>query len=131
MTTLTANLTVSQRSFEPIDSGDPKAAEELLPLVYEELRHLAAQKMAQERPGQTLQATAVVAGLLLVATVNRKRRPSLGPFAALHNLAEVWSPHRRTRQPRTAKRLAAPSRPGPPHRWPGWPSRFPRSKRIR
>src|SRR6478672_13469878 len=43
-----------------IDSGDPKAADELLPLVYEELRQLALQKMANERPGQTLQATALV-----------------------------------------------------------------------
>ena len=43
-----------------IDSGDPKAAEELLPLVYEELRRLAAFKMSNERPGQTLQATALV-----------------------------------------------------------------------
>ncbi|MCF7763607.1 MAG: sigma-70 family RNA polymerase sigma factor [Verrucomicrobia bacterium] len=43
-----------------IESGDPKAAEELLPLVYEELRRLAAHKMANERPGQTLQATALV-----------------------------------------------------------------------
>ena len=43
-----------------IEGGDPKAADELLPLVYEELRLLAAQKMAQERPGQTLQATALV-----------------------------------------------------------------------
>ncbi|MDA1275181.1 MAG: ECF-type sigma factor [Verrucomicrobia bacterium] len=43
-----------------IDCGDPKAAEELLPLVYEELRRLAAHKMATERPGQTLQATALV-----------------------------------------------------------------------
>ncbi|MBN1973360.1 MAG: sigma-70 family RNA polymerase sigma factor [Sedimentisphaerales bacterium] len=40
--------------------GDPQAAEELLPLVYDELRHLAAQKMSQESPGQTLQATALV-----------------------------------------------------------------------
>jgi len=40
--------------------GDGKAAEELLPLVYEELRLLASQKMAQEKPGQTLQATALV-----------------------------------------------------------------------
>jgi RNA polymerase sigma factor (TIGR02999 family) len=40
--------------------GDPKAAEELLPLVYEELRKLAATKMAQQSPGQTLQATALV-----------------------------------------------------------------------
>ena len=43
-----------------IERGDPKAAEELLPLVYEGLRLLAAQKMAQELPGQTLQATALV-----------------------------------------------------------------------
>jgi hypothetical protein len=43
-----------------IESGDPKAAEQLLPLVYDELRKLAAAKMAQENPGQTLQATALV-----------------------------------------------------------------------
>src|SRR5262249_9679417 len=43
-----------------IEGGDPHAAEQLLPLVYEELRQLAAQKLAQERPGQTLQATALV-----------------------------------------------------------------------
>ena len=43
-----------------IESGDPSAAEQLLPLVYEELRKLAAAKLAQEKPGQTLQATALV-----------------------------------------------------------------------
>jgi RNA polymerase sigma factor (TIGR02999 family) len=43
-----------------IQAGDAKAAEELLPLVYEELRKLASAKMAQEKPGQTLQATALV-----------------------------------------------------------------------
>jgi RNA polymerase sigma factor (TIGR02999 family) len=43
-----------------IEGGDPKAADELLPLVYEELRHLAAKKMAREKPGQTVQATALV-----------------------------------------------------------------------
>jgi RNA polymerase sigma factor (TIGR02999 family) len=43
-----------------MDQGDPHAANELLPLVYEELRKLAAQKMAHETPGQTLQATALV-----------------------------------------------------------------------
>lgn len=43
-----------------VDQGDPKAANELLPLVYEELRKLAAQKMARESPGQTLQPTALV-----------------------------------------------------------------------
>jgi RNA polymerase sigma factor (TIGR02999 family) len=43
-----------------IEQGDPHAGDQLLPLVYEELRKLAAQKLAQERPGQTLQATALV-----------------------------------------------------------------------
>lgn len=43
-----------------IEQGDPHAAEQLLPLVYDELRKLAAQKLAQEKPGQTLEATALV-----------------------------------------------------------------------
>src|SRR5271167_2386258 len=43
-----------------IEQGDPQAAEQLLPLVYEELRKLAAHKLARENPGQTLQATALV-----------------------------------------------------------------------
>jgi RNA polymerase sigma factor (TIGR02999 family) len=43
-----------------IEQGDPHAAEQLLPLLYDELRQLAAQKLAQEKPGQTLQATALV-----------------------------------------------------------------------
>jgi RNA polymerase sigma factor (TIGR02999 family) len=43
-----------------IEQGDPSAAEQLLPLVYDELRKLAAQRLAQEKPGQTLQATALV-----------------------------------------------------------------------
>lgn len=48
------------RILSRIESGDPAAAEQLLPLVYEELRKLAAAKLAQEKPGQTLQATALV-----------------------------------------------------------------------
>jgi RNA polymerase sigma factor (TIGR02999 family) len=48
------------RILNAIEHGDPHAADELLPLVYEQLRHLAAQKMAHEAPGQTLQATALV-----------------------------------------------------------------------
>jgi len=48
------------RILSAIEQGDPAAAEELLPLVYDELRKLAAQKLAQEKPGQTLQATALV-----------------------------------------------------------------------
>jgi RNA polymerase sigma factor (TIGR02999 family) len=43
-----------------IESGDPSAADRLLPLVYNELRKLAAQKLTQERPGMTLQATGLV-----------------------------------------------------------------------
>lgn len=43
-----------------IEQGDPQASEQLLPLVYDELRKLAAQRLAQEKPGQTLQATALV-----------------------------------------------------------------------
>ena len=53
-----------------IESGDPSAAEQLLPLVYDELRKLAAQKLAHEKPGQTLLATAgMFAGVLLLAVV--------------------------------------------------------------
>jgi RNA polymerase sigma factor (TIGR02999 family) len=48
------------RILSAVEQGDPHAAERLLPLVYDELRNLAAEKMAQEKPGQTLQATALV-----------------------------------------------------------------------
>src|SRR4051812_46177189 len=48
------------RVLSAIDRGDPQAAEQLLPLVYDELRKLASQRLAQEKPGQTLQATALV-----------------------------------------------------------------------
>jgi RNA polymerase sigma factor (TIGR02999 family) len=58
------------RILSAIENGDPHAAEKLLPLVYDELRKLAAQKLADEKPGQTLQATALVheAYLRLVAS---------------------------------------------------------------
>jgi RNA polymerase sigma factor (TIGR02999 family) len=57
---------------EAMDGGDPKAASELLPLVYNELRHLAAKQLSQEKPGQTLQPTALVheAYLRLVGPAN-------------------------------------------------------------
>ncbi len=60
------------RVLKAVQQGDPKAAEELLPLVYHELRKLAAQKMANEAPGQTLQPTALVheAWLRLVGNEN-------------------------------------------------------------
>jgi len=48
------------RILSAIDKGDPHAAEELLPIVYDELRKIAAERLAQEKPGQTLQATALV-----------------------------------------------------------------------
>jgi RNA polymerase sigma factor (TIGR02999 family) len=48
------------RILSAIERGDPRAAEQLLPLVYDELRRLAAQRLAQEKPGQTLDATALV-----------------------------------------------------------------------
>jgi len=58
------------RILSALEQGDALAAEQLLPLVYDELRQLAAQKLAQEKPGQTLQATALVheAYLRLVGT---------------------------------------------------------------
>jgi RNA polymerase sigma factor (TIGR02999 family) len=57
-----------------IDAGDPQAAAQLLPLVYDELRQLAAQKLAHEKPGQTLDATALVheAYVRLVASPSRE-----------------------------------------------------------
>jgi RNA polymerase sigma factor (TIGR02999 family) len=67
-----------------IEAGDPQAAEQLLPLVYDELRRLAAQRMAQEKPGQTLQATALVheAYLRLVDTEKAQHWDSRGHFFA-------------------------------------------------
>lgn len=67
-----------------IDSGDPHAAEQLLPLVYDELRRLATQKLAHEKPGQTLQATALVhEAFLRLAQANVPREwDSRGHFFA-------------------------------------------------
>jgi RNA polymerase sigma factor (TIGR02999 family) len=57
---LVSPMTDVTRVLSAIEQGDPHAAEQLLPLVYDELRKLAAAKLAQEKPGQTLQATALV-----------------------------------------------------------------------
>jgi RNA polymerase sigma factor (TIGR02999 family) len=67
-----------------IEQGDPSAAEQLLPLVYDELRRLAAQKLAHEKPGQTLQATALVheAYLRLVDADQAQHWSSKGHFFA-------------------------------------------------
>ena len=67
-----------------IEQGDPQAAEQLLPLVYDELRRLAAQKLVQEPPGQTLQATALVheAYIRLVDVEKAQHWDSRGHFFA-------------------------------------------------
>jgi RNA polymerase sigma factor (TIGR02999 family) len=62
-----------------IEQGDPHAAEQLLPLVYDELRRLAAQKLVQDKPGQTLQATALVHEAYL-RLVEGERRGSSPPW---------------------------------------------------
>ena len=69
------------RVLSAIEQGDPRAAEQLLPLVYQELRQLAAQKLAGEKPGQTLQATALVHEAY-VRLVDVEKRSSLGTAAA-------------------------------------------------
>jgi RNA polymerase sigma factor (TIGR02999 family) len=72
------------RILSAIEQGDPHAAEELLPLVYEELRKLAAQRLTGEAPGQTLQATALVhdAYLRLVDVDRVQHWDSRGHFFA-------------------------------------------------
>jgi len=70
------------RILSAIEQGDPRAADELLPLVYDELRRLASQRLAREKPGQTLQATALVhdAYLRLVDVEKAQHWNSRGHF---------------------------------------------------
>ena len=77
-------MTDVTRILSAIEDGDPHAAAQLLPLVYDELRRLAADKMAQEKPGQTLQATALVheAYLRLVDVEQAQQWNSRGHFFA-------------------------------------------------
>ena len=77
-------MTDVTRILSQIEQGDPQAAEQLLPLVYDELRKLAAQRLAQEKPGQTLQATAIVheAYLRLVDTEQIQHWNGRGHFFA-------------------------------------------------
>jgi RNA polymerase sigma factor (TIGR02999 family) len=77
-------MTEVTRILTAIEDGDSHAAEQLLPLVYEELRKLAAQKLAQEKPGQTLEATALVheAYVRLVDTDNVAHWNNRGHFFA-------------------------------------------------
>ena len=77
-------MTDVTRILSAIEHGDPHAAEQLLPLVYDELRKLAAERMAQEKPGQTLQATALVheAYVRLVGADQEKSWDNRGHFFA-------------------------------------------------
>jgi RNA polymerase sigma factor (TIGR02999 family) len=86
-----------------IERGDEQAAEQLLPLVYEELRKLAAQKLAREKPGQTLQATALVheAYLRLVGQKDTQHWNSRG-----HYFASVGEAMRRILVEQARRRVA-------------------------
>lgn len=94
------------RILSQIEQGDPAAAEQLLPLVYEELRNLAAAKLASEKPGQTLQATALVheAYLRLVDVPQAQHWNSRGHFfgAAAEAIRRILIEHARAKQ--SAKR---------------------------
>jgi RNA polymerase sigma factor (TIGR02999 family) len=89
-----------------IEAGDPKAAAELLPLVYDELRKLAAARMAQEKPGQTLQATLLVheAYLRLVGGGADRAWDSRGHFfaAAAEAMRRILIDHARHKRTRKA-----------------------------
>src|SRR5215468_11047825 len=93
------------RILSAIEQGDPHAAEQLLPLVYDDLRQLAAEKLAQERPGQTLQATALVheAYLRLVEVDKAQHWDSRRHFFAAAALAMRRILIDNARRKRTAK----------------------------
>jgi RNA polymerase sigma factor (TIGR02999 family) len=90
------------RILSAIEQGDPTAAEQLLPLVYDELRKLAAQRLAQEKPGQTLEATALVheAYLRLVEVEKAQQWNSRGHFfaAAAEAMRRILCEHARSKQ---------------------------------
>ena len=116
-------MTDVTRILSAIEQGDPKAAEQLLPLVYDELRKLAAQKLAQEKPGQTLQATALVHEAYL-RLVGRRPEPGLGrPGPLLRRGGRGHAPHpRRERPPQGAGRSAAATWRGSTSTRPTWPA---------
>jgi RNA polymerase sigma factor (TIGR02999 family) len=103
------------RILSAIEQGDPHAAEQLLPMVYDELRQLAAQKMAQEAPGHTLQATALVheAYLRLVDGEKAQRWDSRGHFfaAAAEAMRRVLIDNARRRHSQRRGRTASARRP--------------------
>ena len=89
------------RILSELESGDPSAAEQLLPIVYNELRKLAAAKLAQENPGQTLQATALVheAYIRLVDVEQARHWDSRGHFfsAAAEAMRRILVEHARAK----------------------------------
>jgi RNA polymerase sigma factor (TIGR02999 family) len=103
-------MTEVTRLLSAVEQGDPCAAEQLLPLVYDELRRLAARKLAREKPGQTLQATALVheAYTRLVggaeAVLGESRWDSRGHFFAAAAEAMRRILIDRAREKRAAKR---------------------------
>jgi RNA polymerase sigma factor (TIGR02999 family) len=82
-----AGMSDVTRLLDAAAAGDPRAAEELLPLVYEELRQLAAARLAEEKPGQTLQATALVHEAYLRLIGNEQPWNGRGHFFAAAAIA--------------------------------------------
>ena len=99
------------RMLSAIEAGDAKAADELLPLVYGELRRLAASKMANERPGQTLQPTALVhEAWMRLGADQQPRWQNRAHFfgAAAEAMRRILIDRARKRQVREASGLASP-----------------------
>lgn len=97
--------------FERLQQGDPQAAEELLPRVYEELRRLAAQKLARQAPGHTLQATALVhEAWLRLGGDQQPRWANRAHYfgAAAEAMRRILVDRARKRQVRAASGLASP-----------------------
>ena len=102
-------MTDVTRILSRIENGDPSAAEQLLPLVYDELRKLAAAKLANEKPGQTLQATALVhdAYLRLVGDGSDKQWDGRGHFfsAAAEAMRRILVDRARQENGKTRRRF--------------------------
>ena len=109
------------RILSAMESGDPQAAADLLPLVYDELRRLAAAQMAREKPGQTLDATALVheAYLRLVGPADDQRWENRGHFFAAaaeamrRILVEAARRKRRQKHGGSLRRVDLPDPPAP------------------
>ncbi|HZW35091.1 MAG TPA: ECF-type sigma factor [Isosphaeraceae bacterium] len=114
------------RILSAIEQGDPKASEQLLPLVYDELRKLAAARLARMGPGQTLQATALVHEAYLRLVENGRAPPPTSPTRPISSPRSAWTSWRITRRSPVARRNATwatdsdhPSDFPTSFRWPG------------